>query len=553
MKDDSKKIGASPFSNNPFLSKPLKKINYLNTSSAPQVEKPKENKINEQRASKFINIQNNIKNNNNNNMPKKPVEPQKVIKNKNPNDNNIYIVSQGENKYEKDKNKDGTNFKSILKKFNSQEKNKINEDKSETIKKQKKRASVEKYLNPKIEENFKKENELSSQKNYPNNNSEPNEENKNENKIIQVSVKESLLKKVEKKNDENIIKKEENNNIFNDKNKIVKKEENTIKINNNGNNNDFNVKNNNIKKDEKLISFKNEDEILEYIKNKIKDGKIPNIYQKLELKNDDFTGFSLSKKNKGYTIYEIKMENDTKKINEILKAQKVEINKKPIQLIYTDELESLINIKKEYNCLKEVTFSNIKNDYEKSISLGKPKDNSTNKPLEVKNIKNDKNNNEINNNKNRINNIQVEGNFKSKIRENEMKEKISIKKPEDENKSAQNPQTNDKKTKEIQNQKRMSKAYNRFKKAFSLHKNKENEKNIDNSKKILSMASMLQDHIIKPINEIQEENEGTGKVYRGGSVECRKSKMAEDNLVKLLENIPVNKKQVKKPKINNFS
>ena len=553
MKDDSKKIGASPFSNNPFLSKPLKKINNSNISSSPQVEKPKENKINEHRASKFINIQNNIKNNNNNNYPKKPVEPQKVIKNKNQNDNNIYIVSQGENKYEKDKNKDGTNFKSILKKFNSQEKNKINEDKSETIKKQKKRASIEKYLNPKIEENFKKENELSSQKNYANNNSEPNEENKNENKIIQVSVKESLLKKVEKKNDENIIKKEENNNIFNDKNKIVKKEENTIKINNNGNNNDFNVKNNNIKKDEKLISFKNEDEILEYIKNKIKDGKIQNIYQKLELKNDDFTCFSLSKKNKGYTIYEIKIEDDIKKINEIFKAQKVEINKKPIQLIYTDELESLINIKKEYNCLKEVTFSNIKNDYEKSISLGKPKDNSTNKPLEVKNIKNDKNNNEINNNKNRTNNIQVEGNFKSKIRESEMKEKISIKKPEDENKCAQNAQTNDKKTKEIQNQKRMSKAYNRFKKAFSLHKDKENEKNIDNSKKILSMASMLQDHIIKPINEMQEENEGTGKIYRGGSVECRKSKMADDNLVKLLENIPVNKKQVKKPKINNFS
>ena len=543
MKDENlKKQTSSPISTNPFLSKPLKKINSVNNNTPTKPPEIPNNKINEYRASRFINIPNNLKISKTLNTDKKPIEPPKNIDNNSPKDktkNNIGIIFQGENKLNKKNDENG--FKTILKKFNSQEKNKATTEKKEENKNHKKRSSIDKFINTKIEVNFRKENEIITQKNYTTNNSDQEEEN-NKGEIIQkihVTVKESLSKKgdINKKEKDNIIKNNENYN-----NKDINKKEN-ININNLD------------KKKEDLIYFKNDDEILKYIKNKIKEGKIQNIYQKLELKNDDFSGFSLCKKNNGYTIYEIKIEEDIKKINEAIKTQKVQIKNKPIQFIYTDEYESLIKTKKEYDCLKEVTFTNIKNDYEKSAGMAnvKPKDKINNKPFESKNIKN---NNEIKNNKNiKTNNISVEGIFKEK-KDNDLKEKATpTKKIEDENKFAgigAIPDISEKKAKEIQSQKRVSKAYNRFKKAFSLHKDKENEKNPGNSDKIHSLASMLQDHIIKPLSEIQEENDGCGKIYRGGSVECRKSKIVEDNIVQLFENAPITKKNVKKPKLKNF-
>ena len=533
--------------NNPFLTKPLKKINNSNQSSNPPQQQPQKeiHKINEHRASKFINIQNNIKSIKHPTIDKKQVETQKnttnniQIQKESNTRNNINIINQMENRTNKDNNETG--FKNILKKFGSQEKNKTMDEKKEEKIIHKKRASIEKYINPKIEENFKKENEIVTQKNFNTNNSDPGEDknDKKENQKIQVTIKETLFKKVDSNEKENNKKDFENTENLN-KESIIK--------------------NNNIKaipeKKENLISFKNDDEILEYIKNKVKEGKIQNIYQKLELKNNDFSGFSISKKNQGYTIYEIKVEEDITKINEIMKKQKIEIKNKPIQFIYTDELESLIKIKKEYACLKEITFVNVKNDVEKSTGTTlKQSDKSINKTTENKI---EKKNETIKNKKNyNSNNISVEG-TKSKRRESEFKEKmvpLSAKKPDDENKFAgigAIPEISDKKAKEIQSQKRASKAYNRFKKAFSLHKDKENEKNTGNSDKIHFIASMLQEHIMKPLNEIQEENEGGGKIYRGGSVECRQSKVYDNNIISILENAPVTKKNVKKPKLNNF-
>ena len=550
MKDEEKSQTQSLISNNPFLAKPLKKVNNSNLSSSnlPQSQSQKENhKINEHRASKFVNIPN-IKNIKHSIMDKKPPEPQKNIPNsiindniKKTNDNNI---NQKENKISK-KN-DDTGFKNILKKFGSQDKNMIKGEKDEENKVHRKRASIEKYINPKIEENFKKENEIVTKKNYNTNNSDPGEEKNDnkENQKIQVSIKENPFKLGDNnKKENNYNKKGKENSEYINKEKII---------------NDDNFRSIPIKK-EKLISFKNEDEILEYIKNKIKEGKIKNIYQKLELKKNDFSGFSISKKNQGYTIYEIKVEEDITKINEILKKQKIEIKNKPVQFVYTEELESLIKIKKEYTCLKEITFTNIKSDFEKSTGITiKPKDKTINKIIENKFPKIEKNN-EIKNNKNTNSyNISVEGSFKIKKIESEVKEKMiteSEQKPVDENKFAgigAIPEINDKKAKEIQTQKRVSKAYNRFKKAFSLHKDKENEKNTGNSDKIHIMASILQEHIMKPLNEIQEENEGGGKVYRGGSVECRQGKIDDNNLFNILDNAPAIKKNVKKPKLNNF-
>ena len=550
MKAEEKSQTPFLMSSNPFLTKPLKKVNNSNLSSSnpPQSLPQKEiHKINEHRASKFVNIPN-IKNIKHSIIDKKPPEPQKnthyILINEQIKKNSDNNINQTENKISKKNDEAG--FKNILKKFGSQEKNMIKEEKNEENKVHRKRASIEKYINPKIEENFKKENEIVTKKNYNTNNSDPGEEKNDnkENQQIQVSIKENPFKLGDNnKKENNYNKKGKENSEYINKEKII---------------NDDNFRSIPIKK-ENLISFKNEDEILEYIKNKIKEGKIKNIYQKLELKNYDFSGFSISKKNQGYTIYEIKVEEDITKINEILKKQKIEIKNKPVQFVYTEELESLIKIKKEYTCLKEITFTNIKNDFEKSTGTTiKPKDKPINKIIENKFPKNEKSN-EIKNNKNTNSyNISVEGSFKSKKIESEIKEKMIPefeKKPVDENKFAGVgviPEINDKKAKEIQNQKRVSKAYNRFKKAFSLHKDKENEKNTGNSDKIHIMASILQEHIMKPLNEIQEENEREGKIYRDRSVECRQAKIDDNNLIDILENAPVIKKNVKKPKLNNF-
>ena len=87
----------------------------------------------------------------------------------------------------------------------------------------------------------------------------------------------------------------------------------------------------------------------------------------------------------------------------------------------------------------------------------------------------------------------------------------------------------------------------RFKKAYSSHKGKEENKGPQNSDKIQTLAAILQEHIIKPMAEIQEENDGR---MRGGSVDSRPIKY--DGMAELLENAPAQKKNVKKPKNVNF-
>lgn len=227
-----------------------------------------------------------------------------------------------------------------------------------------------------------------------------------------------------------------------------------------------------------------------------------------------------------------------------MRAQKVEINNRQIQLVYSDEYNN--------NQIKEFEHSTIiKNDNEKSGE--KTRNLNINKLPEKINIKIENNGKEENkyNNNIRTNNFQIDNNYNSKNIESP--KKMSIIKSEDEKKKLiieQNNQISKKKEKESQNQKKISKAYNRFKKALSLHKDKENEKNIGNSDKILSLASILQGHI-KPLDEIQGENDG--KKYRGASVECNETKFSENHIIKLLESMPVTKKNIKKPKFTNFA
>ena len=116
-----------------------------------------------------------------------------------------------------------------------------------------------------------------------------------------------------------------------------------------------------------------------------------------------------------------------------------------------------------------------------------------------------------------------------------------------------NIKDDDKKKMSIEeNQKRISKAYVRFKKAFSSQNKDDDDKNkgkINNSEKIQSLAEILKEHIIKPLAEIQEEND-TAKP-RAGSVGSRPLK--NEGIENVLQNIPVQKKNVKKPKIVAFA
>ena len=350
-----------------------------------------------------------------------------------------------------------------------------------------------------------------------------------------------------------------------------------------------------IKIDNNLI-FKNNDEIIDYIKNQMKEGKIKNILQKLELKKNDFTGFTLSKKNQGYTIYEIEFEDNIEKINETIKKQKVEINKKQVELRYVNEIEPTPiknekNVKNEKNEKNEKTEKNEAKD-KKVVTENKKPENlihaMKNKTIEREtvNLKNDKINSDIKNLQNKIhkqkqelrkaenendyikkeaekkaairasnrinyNNPQTDNDIKSKRRESGLKIKINEKKVEENGPVNTMPNANEKPEKKKmtieENQRRVSRAYVRFKKAFSSQK-KEEDKGPGNSEKIQSLAAILQEHIIKPLAEIQEENEG--KQIRGGSVECRSIK--PEGMVELLENAPVQKKNVKKPKNVNF-
>jgi len=329
------------------------------------------------------------------------------------------------------------------------------------------------------------------------------------------------------------------------------------------------------KNSDELI-FKSDDEIFTYLKNKIKSGKIENINQKLEVKKNDFTGFTLSKKSNGFSIYEIEVEDNIDKINELFKKQKIEINKKPIEFVYTggpsssssstavDDPNSKV-IKKP----KVKVDNKFRGENKKPESFMTALKKKINERFEKENavVKNEKND-EIANLKNKINK------YKGDLKKEEQKEIEAIKRPSNRyvlstltvdepdkrRESLMRGKGNQKETNNItsinsnveskakESERRMSKAYNRFKKAFSNKKDNNLNLNHKHSEKISSLAEMLKEHIIKPLADIEEEAELRP---RGGSVELRVVK--ESEVVNLLEHAPVvQKKKAKKPKGVNF-
>ena len=87
------------------------------------------------------------------------------------------------------------------------------------------------------------------------------------------------------------------------------------------------------------LIFESDEDIFEYLKGKIKEGKIKNLSQKLDLKKSDFTGFSLTRKNNGLTAYELEIESELDKVNESIKSHKMEICKRPVELIYSEDVK----------------------------------------------------------------------------------------------------------------------------------------------------------------------------------------------------------------------
>ena len=387
-----------------------------------------------------------------------------------------------------------------------------------------------------------------------------NKFSKEDDKKINNMKKENTSKKI------NNVQKESNKQV----NKNFEKKENTVK----NNDSNFIIDNNiniNLTKSEiefNQLIFSNNDEILEYIKKQIKDGKIKDIKSKLEMPSNDFTGFTLSKKKQGYTIYEIELEEDIDKINETFKSQKVEIGKKPIQIVLEEQIKALKKEAEKKSTLEtkktETLIHTMKN---KTLEreMVKVKKDAIND--DIKNLQNKihKQKAELRNAENENDYIRKEIEKKANLKASKVNNKEEPKKMDsglkaktkDENEQANipnnaNEKLEQKKTIE-ENQKRANRALARFKKVYSSHKAKDDVDNAgskppENTGKIQSLAAILQEHIIKPLAEMRAENNDMRP--RGGSVECRMIK--NEGMAELLEIAPGQRKNVKKPKIVTF-
>ena len=175
----------------------------------------------------------------------------------------------------------------------------------------------------------------------------------------------------------------------------------------------------------KKIIFDNDDEIIDFIKNKFKDKNskylselqsknyvrniFDEVYNNAQKKKGMYSGLILSKRIKGKTIVEIELENNLESINKVLRNEKLKINNDLVIMTrfnYMTQLkEDYINIKYEYNKIKEenkniyALFVKLKEEnFLTKIKFGKLKsgyDNLCNK-LKLVNDKNKEYNEELN-------------------------------------------------------------------------------------------------------------------------------------------------------------
>ena len=182
--------------------------------------------------------------------------------------------------------------------------------------------------------------------------------NKNENKE-ELSLNRIIVKKRPLK--ENSI---SNNNAINEYKKV--------KYKNFGKGKKFEICKNisfNYENKSDKIYFDNEDSILEYINKKYEEDKQKTYFNR-KIK---FTGFILTKKYKGKTLYDIRIEDDINKINSKLKEEKVEVNHELIQISFANK-----NI-------EENEFKNKINNLEKELSKYKEENDLLSKKDNLKN------------------------------------------------------------------------------------------------------------------------------------------------------------------------
>ena len=113
------------------------------------------------------------------------------------------------------------------------------------------------------------------------------------------------------------------------------------------------------------LIFNNDDEVLKYIKNKIKEEKDLE-YNQNKMK---YNYFILTKQFHGKLLYEIGLENNLNKINEILEKENVEVEHEPIMFIFKKDLFKLKNNNNNNNNIKDnEQIENLIKEKEKLIS-----------------------------------------------------------------------------------------------------------------------------------------------------------------------------------------
>ena len=300
------------------------------------------------------------------------------------------------------------------------------------------------------------------------------------------------------------------------------------------------------------LSFNNDDEVLHYIKKKIREEK-DNEYNKGKVK---YNYFILTKKFHGKILYEIGLENDLDKINDILRKENVEVEHEPVAFITLKELNQLKTgenneeIEKLKNEVEKLTQDNLK--LKEELEKVNQDNKKLQKDLDIASFQNKKLNN-----KNNDENEKLKEEIEKINKENEkLKKRLDIKnKNSEENNSLVNELNKlsdeieklNEKNKSIENElnekrklideyeKKLKEKENENE-ASPKEKEKEKEVNDKENEKIIEENKRLKDErekFIKYINELQAYDEKVileyQKVKKQLLIEVQKNNMNNNN------------------------
>ena len=569
----AKKIFRDPYSVNKYREYPnliggvLTQANLYNVNDNKNYNdsiryKPLDDIFNEQPSifSRKVNDNNNSSNMSFNSDFKRDVRPEQTKNLNNSRNNNIRKIKIDENNSTIDNNTINTiNSINTINEYNDKEikikRNSIKDRKSETFENNGKKLSpiISKHTSNEIQ----RENTNDLIKEYINTYTSKN------NNINEKDLNSTLRKSEVEKDLRNQLKKEKINNftLYNNENKINKnaftgnlkksaeedfviyksyemnkdkgKDKNKeIQYNNLETEKSENLSNKKSKGEKNLIrsdenegklSFNNDDEILNYIKKKIKEEK-ENEYYKGKMK---YNYFILTKKFHGKVLYEIGLENDLNEINNILRKENVEVEHEPVAFITLKELDQL----KDTEGYKEI--EKLKNDnlkLKEEIENLNQENKKLQKDIDIMNVQNKKFNNKNNDQSEKLRE-EIE---KIKEENEKLKNKLDAQK---ENLEGRNPLVNDnnklmdelsklnEKNKEIEHQlKEKQNLIEEYEYEIKILKEKEKDRDRDKdkdkgkevdsneNKKLIEENKRLQTEREKLIKYIKELNEYDEKV-----------------------------------------